>query len=287
MPASSKGDTVGDNLHAPAPSRPTATFTVMLGMVPVPIRLFTPTEETELVKRKLFTQEGHPVGMPTTDMVTGEKVSRDQCKKMVDVDGEFVELTDDEIAQVTAGQAVDKGCVNIETFIPLETIGERYRVSKWYQARPQEREIGSGKKKKRQPNPVADKAFVLLLAALKAENVAALVRVGLRSTARYAALTPDGHFHFLHYDGEVREERELPEADVSDAELDMARQLLTNVGVSTPDLFDEAGEAVFAYVTKKAAGDVSEFEVIAAPEVDNVIDFTALLTTAVAQAKAS
>lgn len=265
------------DVNPAAPSRPTSTFTLMLGMVPVPVRLFTPTQNNVTVERKMFSPDGNPVGMPLTDLVTGQRVDKASTVKKVDYNGELIELSDDELASVTAGFAVDKGQVPIETLIPLDAIGLRYRVEKFYQARPQKRQIG----KKRVDDPVADKAFNLLLKALAAKNVAALFRVGLRSNARYAALTPDGHIHFLFYDDEVRQQVEFPEAEVSDAELGMASQLLDNIGLSVPVLVNESAALVQDYLSRKATGNVEEFEIAEAPVLDSVPDLTALLAASV------
>lgn len=260
-------------INAPVPSRSTATFTVMFGMVPVPIRLFTPTQENETTKRKLYTQDDNPISRPNTDSVTGQVVPQDQCKKMVDVNGELVELSDDEIASITSGQAVDKGFVPIITLIPAETLNDRYKVSKWYQARPQMRQVG----KKRQADPVANQAYSLFIQALQAENVAALVRVGIRSSARYGAIAPDGNFYFLHFDEEVRGEVDFPEGEVSDNELEMARKMLDQIGVGTPNLVDEAAAEIEKYVLAKAAGTATIPDAPQASEQSESLDLTSLL----------
>lgn len=266
-----------DTIAPPAPSRPTALFTIMLGLIPVPLRLFSPIETVESVKRKTFSPDGNPVGMPLTDTVTGLKVSKAECSMKVNVNDQWVELTDEEIAEVTSGHAVDNGRVDVETFIPLEDLDSRYRTYKWYQARPQERVTGSGKNKVRKNDPNADKTFTLLLEAMKAEGVAALVRVGLRGPARYGALTPDGHLHFLQYDSEIRQERDMPEVDISEQELTMARTLIQGIGSSSPVLEDHATEALVEYLEHKANGEVVERPAEAPEATDNVLDLTAML----------
>jgi non-homologous end joining protein Ku len=283
--------TNNDSIQPPAPSRATASFSIMLSsLVPVPIRLFTPTEDVRFVERHMYhrvidkdgTVTLNPIKLPTTDAVTGEEIPRSETVKAVSVGDQLVELSDDEITRVTAGQAVDKGFVPIETFIPLDSLYRRYKVLAWYQARPQQREVG----KKKQDDPAANKAFALLLNVMEQKGVAALVRVGLRSHARYGALTPDGHFLHLHFDEEVRQEREMPDVDLDEKELALAGALVDQIGVSTPTIQNEAAAAVVEYVSQKAAGGATTIEDLSpAPAVDNVLDLTSLLEASVEMAQ--
>lgn len=231
---------------APAPTRSTTNLTLQWGLVPVKIRLFTAVEDTNPVKRSQYTQAGNKVIQPKRDSVTGRAVTGDEIVSMVEYDGKLVELTDEEMAEVTSDFTVDRQGVEIQ-FVPLESIGTRYRVEKWYQARS-----GMTQTTKRSvPDPHADKAFALLLQSMAKRKVACLFRASLKGPARYAALTPDGLVHFLFYDGEVRAAFEWPDVTITKTEAEQGLQLIDAVGVTEPPLVDERGEALLKFVAQK------------------------------------
>lgn len=271
--------------YAPAPSRSSAQVTLTLGLMPVPIRLFSPTETVDVIERNNYNPAtGNRVNMPFVDSVTREEIPRNECVKKVTLGDQVVELSDDEIAAVTSDLGVDKGSVPVTTFVPVSEIGYRYIPKSSYQARPQVRKVG----KKSLPNPVADKAFALLLETLQTAGVAALVRVGLRGAARYAALTPDGMFHFLHYDSEVRETKEMPEVSLSDTEKEMALKLFEVIGTSTPDLVDTATERLTQYLTEKAnGGEVATVPVVESDDAAPEPDWAAMLAASVEATQAA
>lgn len=268
---------------SPAPTRATSTMTIMFGLVPVPLRLFSATSEPEAPKRKMITPAGNPVNRPNIDSVTREEVPSAACKKVVFVDDVPVELTDEEIAAVTAPVATDRHGLPIETFIPVDAIERDYWVSARHQARPALRTVSKGGKEKKEDDPVANKAFTLLLSALQEKQVAALVRVSLRGPARYAALMPDGRLLFLHYDKEVREDFAFPEdVTLSDGEKALAAQIVDEIGVSTPELIDESSNLILEYVTKKAAGEVDV--PVATSKVEPELDLSSLLAASIGKA---
>ena len=268
---------------APAPSRSTAQIILTFGMLPIPIRLFTSTQDVEGVKRTTFAPSGNQIKAPYVDEITREEVPRSECIKKVPVGDGYVELSDEEISVVTSDLAVNKGSVPILTFIPVEELGFRYRIKSTLQARPQMLKVGKTNK----PNPQADKLFVVLTTILERNNAAALVRVGLRGPARYGALTSDGMFHFLYFDSEVREQYTLPEAEVADSELELAGNLFDAIGIDTPDLVDEASEKILAYIAEKSQG--GEVATMPAEPVEDSssLDLTAMLAASVQATKAN
>lgn len=300
---------------APAPKRSTIAFQLNFGMLPVRLRCFAPYQDAaEAVKPHNYiavevtdddgepvldddgnpTIEYHPVGNKQYDKITGDTVT-DGVIKMVTLDNPYprpgepdvlVELTDDEKALVTAGHAVDKGDVPIETFVPLDTIGSRYHVKSSHQIRPALRQ----ENKKSVPDKNANKAFALFMAAMAEKQVGCMIRMGLRAAARYGIITPDGFVHWLHFDAEVREDFPWPDVTVSDAEVKGASGLIDGYGVDTPDLIDESGKALYEYLTNKVkTGETVE----ALPEPDEVeqddddLDFTALLEASVTVVKSA
>ena len=260
------------------PTRATASLTLGWGLVSIPVSLYAATEGAKAaVERHEYTADGHPVGRQPYDKVTGEPVTADVVVKMASAStGALVELTDDELATLTAGP---RGSADIEAFVPLLALADgTYVVEGYNQVRPARQKAGSRKME----NPAAAKAFALLLEAMAANGVAALVKVTLRGPARYAAVLPDGRLALLAWSRQVRPALPLPDVELSEAELQMGRQLVEAVGISTPVLVDEAGEALARYVDDKAAGEAP----VPAPaeEPAAVIDLTAALEASLAAA---
>ncbi len=201
---------------------------------------------------------------------------------MVDVGDQLVELTDDEMAQATAGAAVDKGYVEIETFVPLEAIGTTYLVDteRLYQVRSAPKEV----KRTKVPDKPAEKLYRVLLAAMASRQAAALLRISLRGTARYAVLTPDAEMKFLFYPEEIREQLPLSEAEYTNAELAGFGAFIDAIGYDTPDLVDDAKAAINAFLALKIAGEIPEIEAL--PEPDAVVlDLSAALEASIAAVK--
>lgn len=273
-------------VHAKAPTRATNNITLTFGLLPIPVQLFKATEDTKAVERKQFSRStGNPVGTQPIDKVTRKPVANDDIVYKAEVGDKWVELTDDELASVTAGSAVEKGNVGIDAFVPLDAIGDLYLLdtSRLYQARPAPTESG----RKKMPNPHAIKAFALLCAVLRKQKAAALFHVGLRSTARYAVLTPDGYVRFLFFDEEVRQERELDEVEITDAEMGMAMTLIGDA-LETPELVDDARAKIAEFLATKAE-DTNATPIVDAPASEDapLIDFTAALEASVNAARAA
>ena len=94
--------------------------------------------------------------------------------------GAWVVWTDEEGAECTS----PKGLAEIQAFVPLKDLG-KYLTEGLLQVRP--------RKVKGKVDVAAERAFALLLAAMKSRKVAALVKVAMRGPARFALLTPEGN----------------------------------------------------------------------------------------------
>jgi non-homologous end joining protein Ku len=245
------------------------------GLVQIPVQLHTVVEDKggSVPPRSTFTADGHPIGNRDYDKVTLENYDGDVVKKVAFGD-KWVDLTDEEIA---AHSTLTKGIAEIETFIPLATIGTLYaaqRVGAWM---PDRMTVG----KTKIVDPTAAKASALLRKAMTAQQVAALVLVPTTAGGKYVALLPDGQAVWLAYAANVRPIVDsVVEMDVSDAEMGLATQLIDGIGISSPVLVDRAGELLNTYLAGKAEGTVAT--VIAVPVAAPVVDLLAQLTASLA-----
>lgn len=235
---------------APAPKRKTTSLTLSIGLLNIPVGLYTSTESSS-VSRKQFTAEGNPVGSKSFDKVTGEDVERSQISYRYEVEADkFVELTDAEMQAVLSNQ---KGLAQISGFRPLSQIVDgRFVYDTMMQCRPDTKTA-----------PGSEKAFALLMQAMQDKGVFAHLEIVLRGKTRIAALLPNGRVYLLHFDDEVRQDLPMPTAEFSDAEMAMASQLIDVHMVEKDDvLINEDAKKIHEYAVAKAAG-TAEIPVVA------------------------
>lgn len=259
---------------AEMPVRAHTSFTLAWGLLSVPVSVYTGTQTTR-VARKEFVQDGaewFPVGRSPINTNTGEVIdSAAVVRKAQASSGEWVALSDDEIADATSAI---RGQGSIECFVPIKNVGQ-YLTEGQAQVRPQ--------RVKGKPNPAAEKAFALLLAAMRKKKVVALVKVAMRGPARYALLSQDGVLSLILTADAIREHRPHEAVVLSAAETAMAEALIDAVGTDTPVLLDTNAPLVQAYVDSKATGVAPT--VTAAPQ--PTVDVMAGLQASIAAAKAA
>jgi DNA end-binding protein Ku len=231
---------------ASQPQRATTSFTITWGLMAISVSAFTGTEETS-VTRKEFLQDGKtlvPVGRSPIRKDTGEVIDSADVVRMAEAStGEFVILTDEEIADCTA----PKGIGEVVCFVPVKDVSNYSAVTQ-YQVRP--------KATKGKADPAAAKAYALLRTVLKTSKVVALIKVALRGPARYALLDHEGTLTFVRTADQVREPRDLDEFKFTAQELALAKVLVEAVGIDTPVITDDTAPVVQAYVEAKATGKV-------------------------------
>ncbi len=244
---------------AQSPVRAHTSFTLSWGLVSIPVSVFTGTEATRVARSEFIETEAGDVPVGRAPIRKDDGTVVDQAlvvRKAEASNGVWVILTDDEIADATSAQ---RGLGTIEAFVPVKALGS-YLAEGQAQVRP--------KVEKGKPNPAADKAFALLLRAMKSRKVVALVKVALRGPARYALLDTEGTFTFIHTADAIRQARPLPEVAINKAELAMAEMLIDSVGVEAPVLTDDNAPLVRKFVDAKAAGKTPTITTTPSPTVD-------------------
>lgn len=273
------------HLPAPAPSRASGTFSISLGLLNIPVAIYTGTEEVR-VKRAQYTTDGEKVGNQTCikndDGSYGRPVARDEIVKKYETERGLVDLTDDEI---DALGTVEPGVADILGVMRLDFLSNGSYVPNGQVWQARAAKLGSGRAAK--DNPGGTKAFNLLLAALKAEKSFALLRFSRGGTVYHAALLATGRMVGLYSDEEVRQERVLPASEIADEELVLARTLLTSAKKKERvELHNELVAKVAEYAETKASGTLPA--VAEAPKQGTqVVDLMAQLRASVEAAKAS
>lgn len=254
---------------------------VSFGLVNVPVRLYSATENHDVQFRQVHREDGGRIRYKRICSIDGEEVAYDDIAKGYETeDGEMVVLTDEDFEDLPTRTSKE---ISVEKFVPAEQIDPMLLDKSYYL----------------EPDPSATKPYVLLREALESENRMAIVTVSIRTRMTMAVLRvrdgvivmqtmlwPDeirsADFAFVGADG-------AQSGAASKQEMAMAKMLIDQLaGDYEPDDYeDEYAAAVQALVKAKVEG--GEVAAVAEPaeESGEVIDLLAALSRSVERAKAS
>lgn len=268
--------------------------TLSFGLVNIPINLFTGTVSDHGISRHEYLpveEDGqivdHPVGRGPIDKVTGALLTEEEKTKVVKkITTEYgpVFVEDSEIEKLFT---LEPDTLKIKTFQPQHLFTQgNYLPKTVMQIEPTKT---SGKNKGY--SAAGLKLFGTLLKAMREEGVVALGELTTRGTPKPVVLTPDGLLWQVWHTDAVREQRELPEVDLVEAEVKMMGSLINAMkSTDVQDLSDVRSDLIQNFANEKAeAGDFSvPADTYAGPkavEPDN--DLLAMLQASVDAAKAS
>ena len=250
---------------------------VSFGLVNVPVKLYSATEDHDISFRQVHREDGGQIRYKRVCSVDGEEVSYDDIAKGYQTeDGQLVVITDDDLKQLPNQSSKE---IAVEKFVPSDQI-DPLLLDKPYYLEP---EKGAGK------------AYALLRDALESADRMALVTVSIRSRMNMAVLrVRDGVIvlQTMLWPDEVRSAEFANLGDVGSAterELSMATMLIESLaGDYDPEEFEDGyAQAVEAMVEAKLAGG----EVKAAPAAKDgsgeVVDLLEALQRSVDKAKAA
>jgi DNA end-binding protein Ku len=248
------------------------TGSISFGLVTVPVRLVSATRSQDVRFNQLEAATGSRIRYRRVSEQTGEEVPNDQIVKGYELEnGHYVVLDNDELAALKPSAS---RMIEIEDFVDLSEIDPVYFEQPYYLV----------------PDKDAAKAYRLLSRIMEDENKVAVGRFVLRSKEALVAIRPiDGMLclETMRYADEVLSvdrEQVDSEAEPSERELDMARQLVSTLaGEFDPEKYrDEYREEVLALIDRKAAGE--EIVAPAAPEEPaKVLDLMAALEASLAR----
>lgn len=251
---------------------------VSFGLVNVPVRLYSATENHDVQFRQVHREDGGRIRYRRVCAIDGEEVSYDDIAKGYETeDGQMVVLTDDDLANLPISTSKE---IAVDKFVPASEIDPLYLDKSYYL----------------EPDASAVKPYALLRDALLQTERVALVTITIRTRMTIAVLRVRDDVIALQtmlWPDEVRapEFGVLDDADLSvkPAETAMAQMLVESLsGDYDPEQYtDDYEQAVHEVVEAKLAGG----EVKAAPEPQDeggqVVDLLAALQQSVDRAKAA
>ncbi len=242
-------------------ARSIASLTVSFGMVSIPVKLYSATEASKAIsfnllhkacgsrlKQQYFCLK-EEVPVAREEMVKGYEFAKDQ----------YVMFTPEELKAL---EEAGTHSADITEFVPIESIDPVFFDKAYYLA----------------PDKGGAKPYALLAKAMKESGRCALGRWAARGKQYIVMIRPVDEglvMQQLLYAGEVRSitEVEIPETEVKDAELKLARQLIDAQSSETFDpsqYTDTVSARIEVAIQKKVEG--QEISLAEEPATAQVID---------------
>jgi len=250
---------------------------VSFGLVNVPVKLYSATENHDISFRQVHRADGGQIRYQRVCSVCGEVVAFDDVAKGYETpDGQMVVLTDEDLAALPNQSSKE---VAVAKFVPAGQIDPMLFDKPYYL----------------EPEKAATKAYALLRDALQAADRVALVTVSIRQRMTMAVLrVHEGVIvlQTLMWPDEIRAADQINLGDTghaSDKELAMASMLVDSLsGDYDPAEFeDDYAGAVTALVESKVTGAAAVEAPAAVADTGEVVDLLEALQRSVDRAKAA
>src|ERR1700753_433019 len=189
------------------------TGSIGFGLVSIPIKLFSAVQETRLDLDMLDSLDHANIKFMRVNENTKKEVPYDKIVKGYKYDDDYVIIED---ADFEAAAPEKSKVIEIESFVDLTSVNPMYYESSYYTA----------------PATKNNKAYALLLSALKKSGKAGLARFVLRSTESLCIVHPVENALVvtrIRFMQQIRDQGELKlndKVEVSKKELDMGLALI-------------------------------------------------------------
>ena len=250
---------------------------VSFGLVNVPIRLYSATENHDVQFRQVHREDGGRIKYQRMCSECGEQIAYDDIAKGYETeDGGMVVLDDSDFADLPSKTSKEIGVVK---FVPADQLDPLWLDKSYYL----------------EPDKSSVKPYLLLRDALESEQRVAIVTVSIRTRMTMAVLrVRDGVIvmQTMIWPDEIRKPDFAVLGDgakASDQELKMAHLLIDQLaGDFEPDEYeDDYALALKELVRAKVEGGEIQAPAPAAEESGEVVDLLAALARSVEKAKAS
>ena len=250
---------------------------ISFGLVNIPVKLYSAVSRKNVRFNILDAETGTRVKQKRVNPDTGEDVPYDRQIKGYELgEGRYVTVSDEELASLdpVAGRTID-----LQEFVLQSEIDPVFYDSAYYLA----------------PDPVAKKAYALLVHAMEEADRVGVARFVMRTKQYLAAMrVRDGKLMLstMVYADEVNAAEDIDgledidDVELTDAELAMAEQLIDSLAqpFEPAKYEDNYRNQVLDLIDRKAAGE--EIVVTAeGPAPEKVVDLMAALEASVAAAK--
>jgi DNA end-binding protein Ku len=249
--------------------------TISFGLVSIPIKLYSATEDKDINLRSLHKECHTPIQYEKKCPNCEKEITNDDIVKGYEyVKGKFVILSDEELKELK-DEHVDKS-VEIIDFVKLEEIDPIYFNRSYFMG----------------PGENGSKAYALLREALKKTGKIGVAEITIRSKQHMAVVRVYKNslvMETIHYPDEVRKVQEVPavpeNVDIQEKELETAVMLIDQLTTEfQPEKYkDEYRTALMDLIQEK----INKNEGTTAKEVPrtNVVDLMSALQASIEKTK--
>ncbi|MDQ0057906.1 non-homologous end joining protein Ku [Paenibacillus harenae] len=249
---------------------------ISFGLVHVPVKMFTATEDKDVHFRSIHKECGTPISNVRTCAHCGKEVGLDDIAKGFEYEkGKFVLFNDEEIEALKPESA---RVIQILDFVDLTDIDPLYFQKAYYLS----------------PDMSGAGAYSLLLEAIKQTGKIGIAKISIRSKSSLAAIRVVGNclcLETMHYPDEIRSLALVPnlpeQTVVNEKELQMAKMLIEQLSETfSPEKYtDDYRLSMLEAIQHKIAGE--SVDIVSAPAEgrSNVIDLMAALQASLEAAK--
>ena len=198
-------------------ARAMGSGTISFGLVNIPVKVYSATDSSGKISfNQLHAEKKIRLKQQMYDPETGEVVPREKIIKGYEyAKDQYIIVSEDELEKL---ELATSRSMDISEFVPLETVDPLYFENGYY--------LG--------PDKGAERAYKLLAVALADMHHAAVAKYTNRGRQNLILIRPMSGalvMQQLRYNDEVKRlgEIDIPEANVTDAELGLARQFIQNM----------------------------------------------------------
>ncbi|ETT76486.1 Ku protein [Paenibacillus sp. FSL R7-277] len=243
---------------------------ISFGLVHVPVKMFSATEDKDISLRYIHKECGSPLSYVRKCPVCDKEVTWEEIGKGYEYEkGKFVLFDKEELDQLSEESSKS---ITILDFVDLTEIDPIYFQKTYYLS----------------PDQAGANAYRLLMEAMRQTGKIGIAKISIRSKSSLAAIRVLADclaIETIYYPDEVRPVSQVPglpePGSVNDKELDMAKLLISQL--STPfepaKYTDDYRQRMLDLITHKIAGE--EFHIAPARQENNVIDLMAALQASI------
>jgi DNA end-binding protein Ku len=250
---------------------------ISFGLVHVPVKMFTATEDKDIHFRQLHKGCGTPISYAKSCRLCNKEVTPEDIVKGFEYEKDTYAIIKDEEIEAIQPDAIKT--IQILDFVDLPEIDPIYYEKPYYLT----------------PDMAGAGAYNLLLEAIKQTNKIGIAKISIRSKSSLAAIRVVDNcicLETMHFPDEIRSLSQVPnlptQTTVNEKELTMAKMLVEQLSApfDVAKYTDDYRIALQQLVQDKIAG--KSPDIINAPAVErtNVIDLMAALQASLEATKA-
>jgi len=248
---------------------------ISFGLVNIPVKMFSATEDKDIRFRYLHKECGTPVKYIKTCPTCDREVQSEEIVKGYEYEkGRFAIITEEDLESIVPET---RKAIEILDFVSLEEIDPIYFDKTYFLS----------------PNETGDKPYMLLREAMNKTGKIAIAKITIRSKESLAAVRLYQNcivMETIFYPDEVRAVDQVPglpkNVDVNESELNMAVQLIENLatGFDPSKYTDQYREKLTELIHAKIEGEEIQ-EAPETPKLGKVVDLMAALQASIEATK--